>query len=121
MATKTKKRAQRRTSSGKPRRKAAKPSTNGEKTAGQGDFASEQQPLIPDADERIPELDEACQRVLAAKDQRKSAKADEDEALGEVADLIHKHNLTCYMLNGKKFYIEPGAESVKVVNVKRGE
>ena len=89
------------------------------KTAGQGDFATEQKPLIEDADERIPELDDACQRVLQYRDARKKAKSDEDQSLEEVGKLIHKHDLNCYMLNGKKFCIEPGAESVKVVNVKQ--
>lgn len=100
-------------------------STEGEdekpKTAGQGDFAPNQ-PLIKgfeDVDERITELDEECQRYLSAKERQKDAKQEADEAAEEIVTLIHKHELTHYKLNGKKFYIEPGAESVKCGNVEQ--
>ena len=131
MATVTKKRSAKKSTKGAkksaPRKKvasASRPSANGkkdkkEKTAGQGDFATEQKLIDESIDERIQPLEDACQKVLGARDKRKNAKADEEAALAEVGRLIHEHDLNHYKLNGNKFYIEPGAESVKVVKVKQ--
>jgi hypothetical protein len=131
MATDTKKKG-RKSSSGKPRRRvvASRPkpeaSSNGEakaKSAGPGKFDPAQKPLdtMEDVDERVPELDEECDRYLAADEKRKSSKVERDETAGRIGDLLKEHNLACYILKGKKFYIEPGTPSVKVTKVKRGE
>jgi hypothetical protein len=103
---------------------AAKPSTNGaakSKTAGPGKFAAEQEPLhsMEDVDLRYPALDEWCQRYFAAKDKILTGREGTEEALDKVGHLLREHELECYILNGKKFYIEPSKSSVKVKKVKQ--
>lgn len=99
-----------------------KASTNGKagiKSAGPGKFDPKQPPLpeMADVDERIPALDDKCQEYLAAVDKKGVASDDMKESLDKVGDLLKKHDLDQYVLNGKKFFIEPGSPSVKCKNV----
>lgn len=101
-----------------------KASSNGKaktKSAGPGKFDVKQPPLdgMEDVDERVPALDEECQRYLGFKDAQKTAKVDGDTSAEKIGDLLKEHNLDQYVVNGKKFYIEPGAPAVKCVNVKQ--
>lgn len=119
------------TKSAKPRSRAAqtkakrqrsgKPTNGKVKGAGPGKFAPNQPPLeaMKDVDERIPALDEECQRYFANKDKQIAGREGMEESLDKVGELLKENNLDCYILNGKKFYIEPGSPSVKCVKVKQ--
>lgn len=91
------------------------------KSAGPGKFAVQQKPLesMQDVDERIPALDEECQRYFANKDKIRSGREGQEESLDKIGDLLKEHELDCYILNGKKFYIEPSKSTVKVKKVKQ--
>lgn len=130
MATKTKKRPTKRTKKATRRRithrRAPAASTNGKgpartKTAPPDKFADNQPtlPAMEDTNERIPALDEACQLYFSAHDNIRSNREKSEEALGAVGELLHEHELLCYIKNGKKFYIEPGKEAVKVKKVRQ--
>jgi len=104
--------------------RADKPSKNGSakvKSAGPGKFDTKQPPLpeMADVDERVPELDHECDVYLAADEKRKSSKVDRDESADRIKSLLKENDLDCYVLKGKKFFIEPGEPSVKVVKVKQ--
>jgi hypothetical protein len=127
VATKTRprKRAGQSKRSGKARRRQTpNASANGHaKKAGQsGKFATNQPAItgMEDTDERIKELDDECQRYFAAKDKQTDGKSEEELAAEKIGKLLHEHNLDLYVLNGKKFYLEPGVEKVKCVKVKQG-
>jgi hypothetical protein len=128
MATATKKKPAKK--SGKARRRvvasrAAKPSTNGKaKKAGQsGKFAPNQPAIkgLEDTDERIAALDELCAAYVADDEKRKIAKVDRDTTAGKIMEVIKEKKLDLYIYQGKKFYVEPGAEGLKVVVVKQGQ
>lgn len=110
---------------GKPRRarkpKAEKDAATSDQAGQSGNFASNQPPIkgMEDTDERIPELEEACQAALMYDEQKKNAKKSKDEQYEKIGNLLNEHSLKLYILNGKKFYIEPGGPSVKCVNVKQ--
>lgn len=91
------------------------------KGAGTGAFAANQPPLdaMKDVDECIKELTDECQRYLSEKDKQGTAKAQAEEHSEKIGELLKKHGLDFYTVNGKKFYIEPGSPSVKCVNVKQ--
>lgn len=82
-------------------------------------FAPGQKSLVEDADERVPEIEEQCQRYFSSRDSILSAKEEGEEALHKVGEMLHEHNLDCYILNGKKFCLEPSRETVKVKKVKQ--
>lgn len=123
------------TTATKPRKRAGRPAKDGaaakgkaeangsvKMAAGTTDDDDPNQPPLPgmeDVNQRIPELTDECQRVLGAADKQKSAKTEKDTALGRVGELLKRHDREHYTVNGKKFYIEPGAPSVKMVNVKQ--
>lgn len=121
VATATKKRNTKKATKRRPvASRAAKPAAS--KAAGQSNkFATEQPPIkgMEDTDERIAELEEECQRHMAAKDKQSIGKTDEGEAAGKITNLLKKHDLNLYIFQGKKYYIEPGAESLKCVKVKQ--
>lgn len=91
------------------------------KAAGPGKFDVSQKPLdtMQDVDERVPALDEECQKYFANKDKILSGREGQEESLDKIGDLLKEHNLDCYILNGKKFYIEPSKSTVKVKKVKQ--
>lgn len=101
--------------------KPAKWEGNGKKAGQSKKFAKEQPTIagMEDVDERIPELDDACQRHEAAKDKQTIGKSEEREAATEITAGIKEHGLNLYLHQGRKFYIEPGSESLKVVQVKQ--
>ena len=72
---------------------------------------------MEDVDERIPALDELCNADQSDREKRKSLKDGMDARLQDIAAALHEHELDCYIVSGKKYYIEPGVESVKVVKV----
>lgn len=100
------------------KKKAAKktPRAKTGAVAGQSEkFAPNQPPIggLEDTDERIGELDELCQQVIANSESRRSLKQDTDSALEEIGQLLDEHDLDCYIMQGEKFFIEPGVKSVK--------
>jgi hypothetical protein len=90
-------------------------------TSGPGKFAAEQPPLagMEDVDERIPALDEACQRAIANREKAKSAAQEFTEDLEKIGALLNENDLDCYIIVGKKFFIEPGEPHVKMLKVKQ--
>lgn len=84
-----------------------------------GKFAPDQPPIkgLEDVDERVKELDEECQKMLAARDKRVLLKQEIDDQKQNIAQLLHKHDLDCYIVAGNKFFLEPGVEAVKVAKV----
>lgn len=100
-----------------PQKKAAK--KKAAVAANSGKFAPDQPPIkgLEDVDERVKALDDECQAMLAARDKRISLKADIDDRKQKIAELLHEHDLECYIVAGNKFYIEPGVEAVKVAKV----
>ncbi len=110
----------------KPREKKATPKKEvarrvAAKTVDGDQFAPDQQPLptMEDVDERIESLDEECQQYFSARDSILSGREATEEALDHIGDLLRQHGLDCYILNGKKFYIEPAKATVKVKKVKQ--
>ncbi len=104
--------------------RAAKPSKNGKakaKSAGPGKFDPKQPtlPTMEDVDKRIPELTDECQRCLGFRDKRRSAKVDQEESLDKIGELLKQHDVDQYVVNGEKFFIEPGAPAVKILKVKQ--
>ncbi len=86
------------------------------------DFAANQ-PTIPgmeDVDERVPALEELCKTVLADI----AARSDLADSIAEGKEKIEKelgeHNLDCYIVSGRKFYISPSESRVKIEKVKQG-
>lgn len=87
-----------------------------------GKFAANQPALdtMPkDVDERVPELTEVCQRILAAREKRRSLLEEVRDGLGEVGELLHANDLDLYIVSGVKFYEEPGQAEVKMKKVKQ--
>ncbi len=91
------------------------------KSAGPGKFATGQPPLagMEDIDERVPALDEVCQRAISDKAAKELAAQDFVEDLEKIGELLDAHNLDCYIVAGKKFFIEPGEAHVKMQKVKQ--
>jgi len=75
-------------------------------------FAPAQTVIDDDIDPRIKPLDQECQKVLAADDEIRSAKEDRREAEGKIKELLTEHELRQYTVNGIKFYIKPGEDTV---------
>lgn len=102
-------------SNGKAKTKA------GTKSAGSSKF-DRSQPVIAgmeDVDERIPALEEMCQRAIANNEAKASAAQDMAEDLEKIGELLKEHDLDCYIVAGKKFFIEPGEPHVKMLKVKQ--
>lgn len=103
-----------------PKKKVAKKTPKAKtgdetKSAGQsGKFAENQPPLAgaEDTDERISELDELCKRVLANSAKRKSLKEETDDHLEQIGQLLKDNDLELYIMQGEKFFIEPGVSKV---------
>lgn len=76
-------------------------------------------PGMEDMNQRIPQLDDECHRCLGYRDARKIAKVDEDESLGKIGELLKEHGRDYYVVNGNKFFEEPGSPSIKIVKVKQ--
>lgn len=97
-------------------KKTPKAKTGELSVAGQsGKFAADQPPIggLEDTDLRIPELDELCKGVLANSEKRRGLKQDTDDFLEEIGKLLDENDLDCYIMQGEKFFIEPGVKSVK--------
>jgi uncharacterized small protein (DUF1192 family) len=74
-------------------------------------------PGMEDANERIKPLDDECQRFLSERDKKKNAKEEMDTIRGTIGELLKEHDRESYVVNGEKFFIEPGVPEVKVKKV----
>jgi hypothetical protein len=74
---------------------------------------------MEDVDSRIPVLTDECQVYLAVRDRKRQAKLDMEESLDKIGKLLHENDLNLYVVNGEKFYEEPGSPSIKVVKVRQ--
>lgn len=108
---------------GKPRKEVASApveSTNGaakvsRKRAG-SKFAPDQPTLpTPDmkkVDERIKALDDACQQVLSAEAKKLELATELRELNSTIGELLSKHGLGSYIINGEQFFKKPSGERV---------
>jgi chorismate mutase len=101
---------------------AAKLKKIDKKVAANREFAKNQ-PTLPemeDVDERVDELDEVCQKVLADMAKRSSLADEIADDKEKIEGLLGEHNLDCYIVSGRKFYISPAESRVKIEKVKQG-
>lgn len=88
-------------------------------TAGDKTKNDPAQPSLPGMEQdRIPMIETSIKKILEAKVKRVALKADVDEAQSKLAGLLRKNGLTSYKCLGKVATIEPGADVVKIKNVK---